>query len=125
MRALILGAVVALVVPSLAIAADDPMANFYGNTVISKGANGESHTHYKKGGTLDATLSGPMGSVNLTGTWKVDEKGQLCRTYDNPPPMLPIPNPFCTPWTSHNVGDTWTLDIGGQSRTISLVKGIQ
>lgn len=125
MRALALGVATLLVSSALAFAADDPMANYYGNTVVSKGGNGESHTHYKKGGTLDATLSGMMGSITLNGSWKLDDKGQLCRTYDNPPPMLPIPNPLCTPFTPHNVGDTWTLEVGGQSRTVSLVKGIQ
>jgi len=125
MRALVLGATALLVSSSIAFAADDPMANTYGNTVISKGSSGESHTHYKKGGTLDATLSGMLGSVTLTGTWKIDDKGQLCRTYDNPPPGLPIPNPFCAQWTAHNVGDTWTVTFNGQTRTVSLVKGIQ
>src|SRR5437763_12078978 len=105
MRKFLLGAALVLTVPALALAAEDPMANLYGNTVISKGASGESRTHYKKDGTLDATLSGVMGSVNLAGTWKLSEKGELCRTYTNPPAMLPIPNPLCTPVTPHKVGD--------------------
>lgn len=125
MRALVFCAAAILVSSHAAIAADDPMASYYGNTVISKGSNGESHTHYKKGGTLDATLSGMMGSINLTGTWKLDDKGQLCRTYDNLPPMLQIPNPLCTAFTPHKVGDTWTITMGGQPRTVSLVAGIQ
>ena len=125
MRQFLFGAALVLAAPSVALAAEDPMANFYGNTVISKSANGQSRTHYKKDGTLDAALSGPMGSINLAGTWKVDDKGQLCRTYSNPPPMLPIPNPFCTPWASHKVGDTWTVQVGGSSRSVSLVQGIQ
>lgn len=125
MRTLLLGPILVLTVTSLAWAADDPMANFFGNTVISKSANGESHTHYKKDGTLDATLSSPMGSVTLTGTWKISDKGELCRTYDNPPAMLPIPNPLCTPWGPHKVGDSWTVQIGSQSRNVSLVQGIQ
>jgi hypothetical protein len=125
MRALLLGAGVALASTSVAFAGDDIMANFYGNTVITKSANGESHTHYKKDSTIDADLSGPMGSISLAGTWKIDDKGQLCRTYTNVPAMLPIPNPFCTAWASHNVGDTWTITMNGQSRTVTLVKGIQ
>jgi hypothetical protein len=124
MRALLLGAAMVFAATG-AFAGDDVMANYYGNTVVSKSANGESHTHYKKGGTLDATLTGMMGSINLTGTWKIDDKGQLCRTYDNPPPMLPIPNPFCTAWEAHKVGDTWTVTVGGQTRTITLVAGVQ
>jgi hypothetical protein len=125
MRQFLLGAALALAVPSLALAAEDPMANLYGNTVISKGANGESRTHYKKDGSLDATLSGMMGSINLTGTWKISDKGELCRTYANPPPMLPIPNPLCTPAAPHKVGDSWTVQISGSPRTVTLVQGIQ
>jgi hypothetical protein len=125
MRALLLGAVFAFASASVAFAGDDIMANFYGNTVITKTATGESHTHYKKDGTVDADLSGPMGSISLAGTWKIDDKGQLCRTYANVPAMLPIPNPLCTPWAAHNVGDSWTITMNGQVRTVTLVKGIQ
>ena len=126
MRAFVWG-VVALLVSSGAAQAygDDVMAGYYGNTVISKGANGESRTHYKKDGTLDAVVSGALGSLSLNGTWKLDEKGQLCRTYSNVPAMLPIPNPLCTPVTAHKPGDTWTVQIGTQSRTVTMVAGIQ
>ncbi|MBV9330078.1 MAG: hypothetical protein JOZ55_00840 [Alphaproteobacteria bacterium] len=125
MRALTLGSVIALSVMPVAWAAENPMADTFGNTVISKSANGESRTHYKKDGTLDATLSSPLGSITLSGTWKLNDKGELCRTYSNPPPMLPIPNPLCTPFTQHKVGDSWTVKIGDQSRTVTLVQGIQ
>ncbi len=124
MRALVLGAAMAFAASS-AFAGDDIMANYFGNTVVSKSGAGEVHTHYKKDGTLDATLSGMMGSIELKGTWKIDDKGQLCRTYDNPPAMLPIPNPFCLAWESHKVGDSWTVTYGGQTRTVTLVAGVQ
>jgi hypothetical protein len=60
-----------------------------------------------------------MGSMDLKGTWALDDKGQLCRTYETPPPG--VTNPLCTPWTAHKVGDTWTLG----DRSITLVQGIQ
>ena len=125
MRAWIWGAAALLVSSGAAQAADDVMAGYYGNTVISKSANGESRTHYKKDGTLDAVISGAMGSLPLNGTWKVDDKGQLCRTYSNVPAMLPIPNPLCTPVAAHKPGDTWTVQIGGQSRNVTMAAGIQ
>jgi hypothetical protein len=123
MRTVLIGSAILLVTVGAGFAADDPMANYYGNTVISKGASGESHAHYKPDGTFDATLSGAMGSMNTTGTWKLDDKGELCRTYNNAPPGMT--GSFCTAWGTHQVGDTWTIELNGQPRTVSLVKGIQ
>lgn len=126
MRALLLGAAILIGATSIAMAGDDPMANYYGNTVVTKTQNGESRSHYKKDGTMDAVLSGPMGSITLNGTWKYDDRqGQLCRTYSNVPAMVPIQNPFCSPWEAHKVGDSWTITIRGESRTVTLVQGIQ
>ena len=124
MRSCVLGVALLLAPSSMALAADDVMAGYYGNTVISKGASGESRTHYKKDGTLDAVLTGPMGSINLQGTWKVD-KGQLCRTYSNVPALLPMPNPVCTPVAAHKPGDSWTVQLGGQTRNVTMVAGSQ
>jgi hypothetical protein len=42
----ILAASAAVALSGAAIAADDIMANYYGNTVIGKSAMGQSHTHY-------------------------------------------------------------------------------
>jgi hypothetical protein len=122
MRGFVFGAAALLASTSLALAADDVMAGYYGNTVVSKSAMGESHTHYKADHTFNGTASGMMGSMDLKGTWKVDDKGQLCRTYESAPPGMP--NPLCTPWEAHKAGDTWTMQMGNQSRTISLVSGI-
>ena len=118
MRALVLGAAALLVSTSLAFA-DDIMAGYYGNTIISKSAMGEVHSHYKADHTFDGTASGALGSMALKGTWAFDDKGQLCRTYDTPPPG--ISNPFCTPWAAHKVGDSWTMS----DRSITLAPGIQ
>jgi hypothetical protein len=116
-----LGGAILLASSSFALAADDVMAGYYGNTVISKGAMGESHIHYKPDHTFNGSASGMMGSMDLKGTWKIDDKGQLCRTYETAPPGLP--NPLCTPVEPHKAGDTWTMQMGGQSRTITLVSG--
>lgn len=105
-----------------ALAGDEVMAGYFGNTVIGKSALGESHTHYKADHTFDVALSSAMGSFTGKGTWKV-ENGQLCRTYEQPPPG--IPNPLCITAEAHKPGDTWTVTFGGQSREVSMVAGIK
>jgi hypothetical protein len=120
---MILAAAAALLLAAPAVAADDPMASTYGNTVIGKSGMGESHTHYKADHTVTADVSSMMGSMTLTGTWKIDEKGQLCRDYSNAPAMLP--NPVCVPWTPHKVGDSWEVTYNGRTSQLSLVAGIK
>jgi len=106
-----------------ALAADDIMAGFYGNTVISSGGVLESHTHYRADHTFDVTATAMGQSFNGKGTWAIDDKGQLCRTYETPPPSMP--NPLCIPAESHKVGDSWTITINGGTRNMSLKAGIQ
>jgi hypothetical protein len=122
MRALLLGAAALIASTSLAFAGDDIMANYFGNTLVGKSTLGETHTHYKADHTFDGQAMSLMGSMGLKGTWKFDDKGQLCRTYETAPPGMP--NPLCTPWESHKVGDKWTMTFNGQSRDLSLVAGV-
>jgi hypothetical protein len=118
MRAFVFGCAALLASTSL-VCADDIMANFYGNTVIAKGPTSEVHVHYKADHTFDGTGTSAMGSMALTGKWMIDDKSQLCRNYDTPPPGMT--NPVCTPWSARDVGDTWTI----MDRTVTLVQGIQ
>jgi hypothetical protein len=103
----ILAASGALALSTAAIAADDIMANYYGNTVIGKSAMGQSHTHYRANHTFDAALSNDQGSMETDGTWALNDKGEICRTYNTPVPGLP--NPLCNAWAAHKVGDSWQL----------------
>ncbi len=123
MRSYAFGAAVLVASSSLALAADDVMAGYYGNTVISKGAMGETHIHYKPDHSFNGSASSMLGSMDLKGTWKIDDKGQLCRNYETAPPG--VPNPLCTPAAAHKAGETWTMQIGSSTRTITLVQGIQ
>jgi opacity protein-like surface antigen len=123
MNRVVLVAALALLLATPAVAGDDVMAGFYGNTVISTSQMGESHTHYKADHTFDSSLTGGMGSFTATGTWSVDDKGQLCRTYDKPPPGLP--NPFCLPIEAHKTGDSWTITFNGQSVPVAMKAGIE
>jgi len=120
---LILAATAALLVSTAAYAGDDIMANYYGNTVVGKSQMGESHTQYKADHTFTSALSSPMGSMDAKGTWAVNAKNELCRTYESAPPGMP--NPVCVPWASHKVGDSWQITYNGRTTDISLVAGVQ
>src|SRR5690348_18278682 len=65
-----------------ALAADDIMAGFYGNTVISAGGMLESHTHYRADHTFDVTATAMGRSFNAKGTWRSEERrvGKECRS---------------------------------------------
>jgi hypothetical protein len=93
--ALSLAALAALALSAAAIAANDNMANYYGNIVIGKSAVGQSHIHYKANHTFDAALSSDQGSMQTDGTWAFNDK--LCRTYT---PVPGLPNTLCAVRTS-------------------------
>jgi hypothetical protein len=107
-----------------ALAADDIMAGYYGNTVVSSGGMITSGTHYRADHTFDVTGSAMGITKTFKGTWEM-KGNQLCRTYvGDQPPGLPS-NPFCIPWEAHKVGDTWTVTLNGNSRTLTLKAGVQ
>ena len=107
-----------------AFAADDVMAGFYGNTAVVTGGMVESHTHYRADHTFDVTASAMGQNYVFKGTWAIDAKGQLCRTYADPAPPN-SPNPLCTPIDPHKVGDSWTVTMNGNTRTVTLKSGVQ
>ena len=114
-----IGVLLALVAaPALADdAASDPMAGYYGNSVVVIDAKGiESHVYYN----ADHTFTGvaPAYSYHFQGTWEL--KGdQLCRTFNPVPPG--VTNPDCDTFQPHVVGDSWTSPDGGK---VSLVAGV-
>jgi hypothetical protein len=119
MRLVFLGAAALVFAATAALGADDPMASLYGNTLVVVGSTGmESHTVYN----ADHTFSGivPSMSYKYQGTWAIDDKGQLCRTFN--PPVPGRTNPDCDPMdpTPRAVGDKWTAPDGS---TITLTKG--
>lgn len=124
MRSVWAAAAMLCVVSSGAMAADDPLAGYYGNTVISTGGMAEIHTHYRADHTFDVTGSMMGMSRSYKGTWEL--KGdQVCRTFigDMPPRVT---NPNCGPLAGgKKVGDTWTVTSNGSTRTITLKAGIQ
>ena len=115
MRAFILGAALLVAASVPAIAGDEVLASRFGNTTITKDAQGNERRVYYK---ADHTFTGKQGDASFSGTWKIDG-GTICLTADQP--IQGVPNPICTPVADHKVGDTWTAG----PFTVSLVAGIQ
>ena len=117
MRVLILGVAFSAAIAGAAFAADeDVMAGFYGNTTVATGGMAETHTAYSADHSF--VMKVPSFGVEFKGKWAINN-GQLCRTFDSPPPG--VTNPLCTPIAAHKVGDTWTMG----DRTVTLIKGVQ
>ena len=111
-------AVLALAAPALAGDSDAIMANVIGNTIVVVNANGlESHTHYRADHSFDGVV--PAMNYRYKGTWQISPEGQLCSTFDPPPPGME--NPRCSPMTPLQIGDVWTTKDGGKGQ---LVQGI-
>ena len=123
-RILIAASVFALLGGTALASDDDTMSGFYGNTAVSSGGMLEAHTHYRADHTFDVAASGMGQTFNGKGTWALDGKGNVCRTFEVAPPMGP--NPSCGPIAAHKVGDTWTVTgADGNTRTLTLKAGIQ
>lgn len=116
MRAILLGAALAVITVTTAFADDASiMAARFGNTTISKDAAGtENHINYN----ADGTFGGRQGTTPIKGTWKISN-GTICLTAN--PPIPNTPNPICVPISEHKVGDSWSAG----PYTVSLVAGIQ
>ena len=123
MQRFLLAATALALIAAPALAADDIMAGFYGNTAVSTGGMFEAHTHYRADHTFDTAATGMGQTFNGKGTWALDGKGNICRTFEVAPPMGP--NPQCGPIAAHKVGDTWTVEANGSTRTVTLKAGIQ
>ena len=122
-RILVTASIIALFASS-ALAGDDVMASTYGNTIVSTGGMSEVHTHYRADHSFDMVGSMMGMSKTFKGTWALDGKGNLCRTFEGELPPHTT-NPLCTPVAAHKIGDTWTLEANGSTRTVTLKAGIQ
>jgi hypothetical protein len=122
MTKLLVAACLTALCATAAFAADDPMAGFYGNTIVSSGGAVQIRTHYHADHTFDFTGSMMLVHRNFKGTWAFDGKGNLCRTYigDVPPHTK---SPGCTPFVPRKVGDIWKSK--DNTYTFTLKAGIQ
>ena len=109
-----------LVVAAVTIAATTPdtMAGLYGNTLVAIDGGIESHFYYKPDHTFTGMV--PKFYFKLSGSWREQPDGTICRVFD--PPLPTIKNPDCGPMAVRSVGERKTFD-NGDSQT--LVQGIR
>jgi hypothetical protein len=103
----------------------DPLANYYGNTLISErlinksGFGGAAHVWLEPDGTyisFDITTGGRSGTYTVKGD---PGKWQLCMNY--PAPM----GTLCYPIEPRRIGETWIASDPGTMGKNTLVKGHQ
>lgn len=118
---LILAAVAFAASAAAAIAADDPMASRYGNTVVVTTADGKefARTYYN----ADGTYSRKAAAGESKGTWKM-EGANLCGAQTEPAPPAGTA-PTCLPFPGvKNVGDSWDVTLpDGTKLKATLQKG--
>jgi len=106
--------------------ADDPMANTYANTVVSKDSKGMSSSLlFNQDGTYTIKATGPDGKpIAIPGKWSLKDDGKTICLVTAAPPNTPPAPPSCSPLQAHNVGDTWTVtNDQNQTFTVSLTAG--
>lgn len=135
MKRLFAGVVTASAVSlGLAFAADDPMASYYGKTLVVKDANGsETSVWY----SADNTYHSAMGAQTAKGTWSIKDN-KFCVTQTDPVPAAApgaapaagsagnmAAGPACFPVPeAHQVGDTWTVtNPDGSKAALTLKAG--
>lgn len=103
----------------------DPLANYYGNTLISErlinksGFGGAAHVWLEADGTyisFDITTGGRSGTYAVKGE---PGRWQLCMNY--PAPM----GTLCYPIEPRRIGETWIASDPGTMGKNTLVKGHQ
>lgn len=98
-----------------ALAADDPFANYYGNTVTVTNANGSRAVLINADGSYTQKLA---DGTEAKGTWKIDgDKSCFMSGVADAPP-------YCVPAEAHAVGDSWELTApDGSKETATLTAG--
>lgn len=100
-----------------ALAAGDPVAWSYGNTIVSTNADGATaKTMVKEDNTYTGT---DEAGKPINGTWAVKD-GQYCNTQTEPPA-----DEVCQDmWPAYKVGDKWeTTDADGNKISWTLEAG--
>lgn len=100
--------------------AADPMAGYYGNTLVVSGPKGERKMMYNADHTYSSTdAEGKAAS----GTWEV-KGAELCTTRLQPPPDKPN-DAHCRPLAADKkAGDSWQAPgRNGETMTFKVVAG--
>lgn len=127
MRKIALGLALAAGLIGAAIAADDPMAGAYDNTVVVTNAKGEKTKLWI---AKDGTYKGENAKgEKFTGKWALKENNtKYCSTPDlpaNAPKDTPAPKESCSEFKGpHKAGDKWEQnDANGEKVTVEIVAG--
>lgn len=122
------GALVAVGLAGAAMAADDPMAGAYGNTVVVTNAKGEASKLWI---AKDGTFKGETAKgEKFTGKWALKENNsKYCATADlpaNAPKDTPAPKEACSEFKGpHKAGDKWDqTDAAGEKVTVEIKAGM-
>jgi hypothetical protein len=122
MKRILLGVAAVALSASLAVAANDPMASRYENTVVAKTADGKEvgRSYYNADGTVTRKTADGKETKN---TWKL-ENGKVCITQTDPPPPAGM-GPVCLAFPGEKkVGDSWDVTLpDGTKLTATLQKG--
>ena len=108
--------------------ADDPMAMTYGNTITTKdrGTGQTSTLLFNQDMSYTGKTTDAKGQpVNYTGMWMLKDGGKtICLTPSVPAGAPNAPTPSCSPLSTHNVGDSWSV-TNDQNHTydVSLTSG--
>jgi hypothetical protein len=123
MKRILAGFAVAAMSASLALAADDPMASRYGNTVVVSGPDGKEVGRVYYDADHKIVRRFPDGK-EARGTWAM-EGANLCFNQTEPAPATPAEAKQCQPFPGpKNVGDSWEVNLpGGVKGKATLQKG--
>jgi hypothetical protein len=119
MKRILTAAALAAFSASMAMAADDPMASRYGNTIVTTTADGKAagSTYYDADGKMSRKT--PDGK-ETKGTWKL-EGDKLCITQTDPAPAAGAA-PTCLPFAAHKVGDSWDVTLPDGTKLKATLK---
>ena len=123
-----LSALVAVGMAGATLAADDPMAGAYGNTVLVTNAKGETSKLWIN---KDGTFKGESAKgEKFSGKWALkDNNTKYCSTADlpaNAPKDTPAPKEACSEFKGpHKAGDKWQQkDANGEDVTVEVKAGM-
>jgi hypothetical protein len=105
--------------------ADDPMANTYANSVVTKDkSTGQTSTLlFNQDMSFTGKTTDAKGQpVTYAGTWSLkDGDKTICLAPAGGSAPLP---PSCSPLETHNVGDSWTItNDKGQTFDVTITAG--
>ena len=121
MKRIFAGLAVAAISVSMALAADDPMASRYGNTVVVTGPDGKEVGRIYYDADKKASRKMADGS-EVKGTWAL-EGNKLCFSQTAPAPK-PEEAKQCSDFPgAKNVGDSWDVVTPQGTLKATLQKG--